>query len=77
MKTTPIPTVRDKQKREPIEFIPATIFDGRREIKEYKYGYEYTLVEVDDRPANMNAPCFMSHSGFALHSFRKIKNPIK
>lgn len=77
MKTTPIPTVKEKQKREPIAYVPATIFDGRRIIKEYMYGYEYLLVEVVDRPLQLHAPCFMGHSGFALHSFRKIKNPIK
>jgi len=73
MKTTPIPTAKEKRQNNPIAFKPGAVFDGRREIKAQQYGYEYTLVEVIDRATHLDAPNFMGHYGFALKCFRKIK----
>jgi hypothetical protein len=73
MKTTPIPTAQPKTKKETLSYRPPVGIDGRRIIKEQKYGYEYTLVEVLDRPDNMTQPCAMKHQGYALKSFRKLR----
>lgn len=37
-----------------------------------KYGYEYILVELPDRPKGL-IPEFMGNIGFALKATRKIK----
>lgn len=45
-----------------------------KEIRIRKYGYEYLLVEVEERPAPLKMPCFMDHYGYALKSFKKIES---
>jgi hypothetical protein len=72
MKTKPIPTAKEKREKRGA-YRPPKENDARRTIKEQKYGYEYTLVEITDRPDNLPVPCAMHHSGYALKSFRRLK----
>jgi hypothetical protein len=47
---------------------------GRPEKIIRKYGYEYHLVEGDDRKGSRHpAPCAFGFAGYALKSVKKIK----
>ena len=38
-----------------------------------KYGYEYHLVEINNRDESVTPPAFMGKKGFALKAVKKIQ----